>query len=114
MEGLKVNDQNVDRYLSRKFLANNSLSEKHAPLLKQITKTEGKTKSKPQIRTGILTSIQNKKENIQQILQSERPGTKRFTTTVQKLQKYSFKFDKKEENYHEEYSEENKNSLIKI
>ena len=71
------------------------LSEKHAPLLKQITKTEGKTKSKPQIRTGILTSIQNKKENIQQILQSERPGTKRYTTTVQKLQKYSFKFDKK-------------------
>ena len=37
----------------------NSLSEKHVPL-KQITKTEGKTKSRPWIRTGILRSIQNK------------------------------------------------------
>ena len=37
------------------------------------------------------------KLNIQQILQRKRPGTKIFTTpTVQKLQKFSFKFDKKE------------------
>ena len=34
----------------------NSLSENHV----QITKTEGKTKSRPWIRTGILRSIQNK------------------------------------------------------
>ena len=31
------------------------------------------------------------------MFQNKVPGTKRFTTpTVQKLQKYSFKFDKKE------------------
>ena len=37
----------------------NSLIEKHAPL-KQITKKKIKTKSKPWITTGILTSILNK------------------------------------------------------
>ena len=41
------------------FFTNNSLLEKHAPL-KQITKKEIKTKSKPWITTGILTSIRNK------------------------------------------------------
>ena len=72
-------------YHSGKFLTNNSLLEKHA--LKQTTKKEIKTKSKPWITTGILTSIRNKnKIYIQQILQSKRPKTKKFTTlAVQKL-----------------------------
>ena len=38
------------------------------------------------------------KYNILQILKSKRPGTKKFTTpTVQKLQEYSFKFEKSKE-----------------
>ena len=43
---------------SGKFLTNNPLLEKHA--LKQITKKEIKTKNKPWITTGILTSVRNK------------------------------------------------------
>ena len=49
-------------------------------------------------------------------MESKIPKTKRFTTPAfQKLEKYSFKFDKKsKENYYKEYFQENKNNLIKV
>ena len=49
-------------------------------------------------------------------MQSKRPKTKGFTTpAIQKLWKYSFKFDKKsKENYYKEYFQENKSNLIKV
>ena len=55
VEALKVNDKNVDFSLGNVLQRINSLLEKHAPL-KQITKKEIKTKSKPCITTCILTS----------------------------------------------------------
>ena len=59
VEALKVNDKNVDSSLGNVLQRINSLLEKHAPL-KQITKKEIKTKSKPCITTCILTSSWNK------------------------------------------------------
>ena len=55
LEALKVNDKNVANFLQ----IINYLLEKHA-LFKQITKKEIKTRRKPWIITGILTSVQNK------------------------------------------------------
>ena len=59
VEALKVNEKNVDNSLENILQIFSSLLEKHAPL-KQIIKKEIKTKSKPWIKTGILTSIRNK------------------------------------------------------
>ena len=54
-----MNDKNVDTSLRIFLQTINSLLEKHASL-EQITKKEIKTKSKPWITTGILTSIRSK------------------------------------------------------
>ena len=59
VEALKISDKNVDTSLGNFLQIINSLIEKHAPL-KQITKKKIKTKSKPWITTGFLTSILNK------------------------------------------------------
>ena len=59
VEALKVNVRNVDTSLGNFLQIINSVLEKHAAL-KQIIKKEIKTKSKPWVTTGILTSMRNK------------------------------------------------------
>ena len=56
------NNNDVNQSLESLLTITNSLLDKHAPM-KQITKKEIKTKSKPWITKGILTSI-NKKYKI--------------------------------------------------
>ena len=56
VEAVKVNEKNIDISLGNFLQIINYLLEKHT-LLKQITKREIKSKSKPWITTGILTSI---------------------------------------------------------
>ena len=115
LQALKVNDKNVYTSL-RNFLQKiNSLLEKHAPL-KQITKKEIKTKSKPWIPAGILTSIRNKNKIYNKFCKAKYQ--KRKDLLHQQFKNYrnilSNLTKKSKENYYKEYFQENKNNLIKV
>ena len=115
LEALKVNDKNVYTSL-RNFLQKiNSLLEKHAPL-KQITKKEIKTKSKPWIPAGILTSIRNKNKIYNKFCKAK--DQKRKDLLHQQFKNYrnilSNLTKKSKENYYKEYFQENRNNLIKV
>ena len=115
LQALKVNDKNVYTSL-RNFLQKiNSLLEKHAPL-KQITKKEIKTKSKPWIPAGILTSIRNKNKIYNKFCKAKdqkqkdllHQQFKHYRNIISNLTK------KSKENYYKEYFQENQNNLIKV
>ena len=58
---LANNNNDVNQSLENFFNINNSLLDRYAPL-KQVTKKDMKTQSKPWITKGILTSIIRKKD----------------------------------------------------
>ena len=115
VEALKINDENVETSLGNFLQIINSLLEKHAPL-KQITKKEIKTKSKPCITTGILTSIRNKNKTYNKLCKAK--DKERKDLLYQQLKNYrnilSNLTKKSEENSYKEYFQENKNNLVKV
>ena len=82
------NNNDVNQSLESLLTITNSLPDKHAPM-KQITKKQIKTKSKPWITKAILTSI-NKKYKIRskslKAKDQNKGGTK---SRIQNVQKYS-------------------------
>ena len=115
VEALKVNEKNVDNSLENILQIFSSLLEKHAPL-KQIIKKEIKTKSKPWIKTGILTSIRNKNKIYNKFCKAK--DQKQKDLLHQQFKNYrnilSNLTKKSKENYYKEYFQENKNNLIKV
>ena len=115
VEALKINDENVETSLGNFLQITNSLLGKHAPL-KQITKKEIKTKSKPCITTGILTSIRNKNKTYNKLCKAK--DKERKDLLYQQFKNYrnilSNLTKKSEENYYKEYFQENKNNLVKV
>ena len=108
---LKVNDKNVDTSLGIFLQIINSPLEKYAHL-KQITKKEIKTKSKPWITSGISTSIRNKNKIYNKFNQKRKnllhQQFKNYRNILSNLTK------KSKENCYKEYFQENKNNLIKV
>ena len=84
VEALKVNDKNVGTSLGNFLQIINSLLEKHAPL-KQITKKEIKTKTKPWITTGILTLIRNKNKIYKNFAKLKTRNEKIYYTNSSKI-----------------------------
>ena len=115
VEALKVNEKNVDNSLENILQIFSSLLEKHAPL-KQIIKKEIKTKSKPWIKTGILTSIRNKNKIYNKFCKAK--DQKQKDLLHQQFKNYrnilSNLTKKSKENYYKEYFQENKSNLIKV
>ena len=92
-----------------------SLLDKHAPL-KQLTKKQLKTKSKPWITKGILTS-RNKKEKIHsKFLKAKDPTRKEWLGQEYKRYKNLLTnlIRKSKENFYKQYFKDNKNNLIKV
>ena len=116
VEALKVNDKNVDTSLRIFLQTINSLLEKHASL-EQITKKEIKTKSKPWITTGILTSIRSKNKIYNKFWKAKDRKRKK-DLLHQQFKNYrnilSNLTKKSKENYYKEYFQENKSNLIKV
>ena len=109
------NNNDVNQSLESLLAITNSLLDKHAPM-KQITKKEIKTKSKPCITKGILTSI-NKKykicikslkakdQNRKEALNQEYKIYKNILTNITK---------KSRENYYKQYLKDNETNLINV
>ena len=107
------NNNDVNQSLESLPTITNSLLDKHAPM-KQITKKEIETKSKPWITKGILTSI-NKKykirskslkandQNRKEALNQEYKMYKNILTNITK---------KSKENCYKQYFKDNKTNLI--
>ena len=93
----------------------NSLIDKHAPLT-QITKRKVKTKSKPWLATGILTSIKNKNKIYNKLCRAKDQTRKDHL--YHQFKKYRNFFSnltkQSKENYYKQYFKENKDNLIKI
>ena len=112
--GLVNNNNDVNQSLESFLTIINSLLDKHAPM-KQITKKEIKTKSKPWITKGILTlinkkykirnkSLKAKDQNRKEALNQEYKMYKNILTNITK---------KSKENYYKQYFKDNKTNLIK-
>ena len=115
LDKLSYENKNVDTSLGNILQIINHLLHKHAPL-KQITKKEIKTKSKPWTTTGILISIQNKHKTYYKFYKAKDQEQKDLL--YQKFKNYRDILwnltNKSKENYYKEHFQENKNNLIKV
>ena len=115
LDKLSYENKNVDTSLGNILQIINHLLHKHAPL-KQITKKEIKTKSKPWTTTGILISIQNKHKTYYKFCKAKDQEQKDLL--YQKFKNYRDILwnltNKSKENYYKEHFQENKNNLIKV
>ena len=83
------NNNDVNQSLESLLTITNSLLDKHAPM-KQITKKEIKTKSKPWITKGILTSINKKYKICSKSLKAKDQNRKEALNQEYKIYKYIF------------------------
>ena len=82
----------MNQSLENFFNITNSLLERYAPL-KQVTKKDMKTQSKPWITKGILTSIRKKAKIHRKLLEAKDQTMKKALNQeyIQNLQKCSYK-----------------------
>ena len=100
----------------KKFLnLTNRLIDKYAPM-KQVTKKQMKTQSKPWITKGILTSIRKKDKIHKKSLKAKDQGRKEALNQEYKIYKNLLTniTRKSKENYYKQYFKDNKNNLIKV
>ena len=112
---LSINNNDVNQSLENFLNISNSLLDKYAPL-KQITKKQVKTNSRPWITKGILTSIRKKYKIHSKFLKAKDQIRKKALNQEYKKQKNLLTniTKKSKENYYKQYFKNNKNSLIKI
>ena len=112
---LSINNNDVNQSLENFLNISNSLLDKYAPL-KQITKKQMKTNSRPWITKGILTSIRKKYKIHSKFLKAKDQTRKEALNQEYKTYKNLLTniTKKSKENYYKQYFKDNKNNLIKV
>ena len=111
---LCINNNDVNQSLENFLNISNSLLDKYAPL-KQITKKQMKTNSRPWITKGILTSIRKKYKMHSKFLKAKDQTRKKALNQEYKTYKSLLINTKKsKENYYKQYFKDSKNNLTKV
>ena len=115
MDESLINNNDVNQSLKNFLSISNSLLDRYAPL-KQITKKQMKTNSRPWITKGILTSIRKKYKIHSKFLKAKDQTRKEALNQEYKTYKNLLTniTKKSKENYYKQYFKDNKNNLIKV
>ena len=112
---LSINNNDINQSLENFLNISNSLLHKYAPL-KQITKKQMKTNSRPWMTKGILTSIRKKHKIHSTFLKAKDQTRKEALNQEYKTYKNLLTniTRKSKENYYKQYFRDNRNNPIKV
>ena len=115
MNVLKANQNEVEISLENLLKIINALLNKHTSK-KAMTKIELKTRSKPWLTSGILTSVKNKNEIYNKFCKAKGQARKQHLHEKFKIYRNSLTNLKRQskQNYYKKYFKENKTNLIKV